>query len=179
MVLKHNANSPPIVTVFQSMLARIRISTIQTGLVLFWATWLTLVTSTNLFDALKQLGVLPTGFTWSSYNFELVKETVGAHGVPTVIASLLFAGVIAWELLASALFWRAWLAMRRGKRGTGDEVTQAFAVSLALWAAFLIATEVTVNYSTAATHKSTLIAQLVSLILIRAGSRGEEPTPER
>jgi hypothetical protein len=40
---------------------------------------------------------------------------------------------------------------------------------LALWAAFLIATEATVNSVTAPTHKTTLIAQLVSVLVIRSG----------
>jgi hypothetical protein len=158
------------------MLAKLRFSTLQTGLVLFWAIWLTLVTATNTCDGLKQLGVLPADFTLASYNFDLVRKTVGAHGVPAVIAAVLFAGVIVWEMLASGLFWRAWLALLRGRPGTADEITQAFAVSLALWAVFLIATEATVNYSTAGTHKSTLIAQLASLIVIRTTHPGKEPT---
>ena len=64
--------------------------------------------------------------------------------------------------------------MRRGAPGTAPEVTQAFAVGLALWAAFLIATELTVNYATAGTHKVTLIAQLVSVMVVRAPHRPEE-----
>ena len=150
------------------MLARLRFSTLQSGLVLFWAIWLSLVTLTNVFDALKQLGIISEGFTFASYNFDMVKETVGAHGVPTAGAAVLFAGVIAWQFLASLLLWRGWLAMWRGRPGTTEEVTQAFVVSIALWGAFLIATELTVNYATAGTHKTTLIAQLASLLIIRS-----------
>jgi hypothetical protein len=73
------------------------------------------------------------------------------------------------------LFGAIWLAMHGGAPGTAPEVTPAFAVSLAVWAAFRIATEVTVNYATAATHKATLIAQLTSLIVIRAHHREREP----
>ena len=72
-----------------SMLDKLRFSGIQIGLVLFWAIWLTVVTVTNIFDAMKQLGALPAGFTLVSYNFELVKKTLGAHGVPTLIAAWL------------------------------------------------------------------------------------------
>jgi hypothetical protein len=159
-----------------TILAKLRFSSIQIGLVLFWAIWLTVVTTTNIFDAMRQLGALPARFTVVAYNFDLIERTVGAHGVPTSIAALLFAGVIAWELLASVLLWRAWLEMHRGAPGTAPEVTEAFAVSLALWAAFLIATEMTVNYATSGTHKATLTAQLVSLIVIRAQQRWlEEP----
>ena len=150
------------------MLERLRLSTLQSGLVLFWALWLSLVTLTNTFDALRQLGLLPEAFTFASYNFDLVRETVGAHGIGTPLAVLLFAGVLVWELLASLLLWRAWAAMLHGAHGTAAEVTQAFVLSLALWAAFLIATEMTVNYVTAGTHKSTLIAQLATLLVIRS-----------
>jgi hypothetical protein len=155
---------------FLVMLAKLRFSTIQTGLVLFWAIWLTLVTLTNFADAMRQLDVLPGDFKLASYNFDLVKKTVGTHGIPTSVAGVLFAGVILWELLGSILFWRAWRLMRRHGNGAAAEVAQAFAVSLALWAAFLIATEATVNYETAATHKTTLIAQLASLLVVRASA---------
>ena len=150
------------------MISRFRFSTIQKGLLLFWAIWLTLVASTNLFDALKRIGLLPEGWTLASYNYDLVKETVGAHGVPAGVATVLFGGVIVWEWLAAVLFWRAFLAVRRGRPGTGEEVSQAFVVGLALWAAFLIATEATVNYLTAPTHMSAFIAQLASLLVVRS-----------
>ena len=135
------------------MLERLRYSTLQSGLVLFWAIWLSIATITNACDALKQLGLLPERFSFASYNFKLVVETVGAHGIPASAAAVLFAGVLAWELLASVLLWRAWSVMRRGEPGTAAEVTQAFAASLALWAAFLIATELTVNYAAEGTRR--------------------------
>lgn len=157
------------------MLERLRYSTLQSGLVLFWAIWLTIITLTNLSDALNQLGLLPEGFTFVSYNFDLITVTVGAHGVPTAGAVILFGGVLVWEMLASILLWRGWAVMRRGEPGTAPEVTQAFVVSLALWCTFLIATELTVNYVTAPTHKSTLIAQLATLLVLRSASHvGEQ-----
>jgi hypothetical protein len=156
------------------MLARLRFSTLQSGLVLFWAVWLSIVTLTNGFDALKSLGWLPEGFTFASYNFRLVKETVGAHGAPVWFAAVLFASVLLWQSFASVLLWRGWRAMQRGRPGTAVEVTQGFAVSLALWGALLIATEITVNYTTAGTHKSTLIAQLATLLVVRASREADE-----
>lgn len=149
------------------MLSSIRFPTLKAGLVLFWALWLAFVTLSNLTDALKALGILPETFAWASYNYALVRETVAAHGVPAAGAAVLFAGVLAWEILATALLWRAWIALRRGAPGSAPEVTQAFAVNLALWSAFLVATELFINYATAATHKGTLIAQIATLILLR------------
>jgi hypothetical protein len=155
------------------MIDGLRFTSIQKGLLLFWAVWLSLVALTNLFDALRQLGALPDGWTLASYNYDLVVQTVVAHGVPVAVAAVLFAAVIVWQVAAAGLFWRAFGSMARGRPGTSHEVVQAFAVSLALWAAFLIMTEATVNYVTAGTHKTTLIAQLASLLVIRSGYAGD------
>jgi hypothetical protein len=160
------------------MHASLRVPALHGGLLLFWALWLTLVAATNVLDAMKQLGLLPESWTLASYNYTLVAQTVGAHGVPAAVAALLFGGAVLWELLAAGLFWRAFAALRRGRPATGDEVTQAFVVSLALWAAFLLATEATVSYATAATHKGTLIAQLATLLVLRSGAAAATTGPE-
>jgi hypothetical protein len=152
------------------MLERLRDSTLRSGLVLFWALWLTLVTVTNLTDALKQFGLLPDEWKFASYNYALVVETVGAFGVPASIAAALFGGVILWQVVAAGLLWRAFGVLRRGGDGQAAEVTQAFVVNLALWSAFLIATELTVNYVTAGTHKGTLLALLATLLVLRSGT---------
>lgn len=154
------------------MVSKLRFSTLRTGLLLFWAIWLTLVASSNLADALKRFGLLPEGWTFASYNFELVANTVGAHGVPVWGAAVLFGGVIVWEWLAAVLFWRAFAVGRRGGQGLTPEAAQAFTVSLALFATFLLATEATVNYLTAPTHMSVLTAQLASLLVVRGGGDG-------
>ena len=156
------------------MVTTLRFSSIQKGLLLFWAAWLSLVALTNVLGGLKALGALPQGWTLASYNHGMVVATVGAHGVPAGVAAVLFAGVVAWEALAAVLFWRAFAALLRGRPGTADEVSRAFAVSLALWAAFLLATEATVTYATAPTHMGILIAQLLTLLVVRAS---DAPAP--
>lgn len=157
------------------MLSRLDYTLLRKGLVLFWAVWLTLVAGTNLADALVQLDVLPAGFTWASYNFGLVEQTLAKHGIGSGFAGILFAGVIAWQVLALALLWRAWAALVRGASGTAPEVLQAFVVSLALFAAFLVATEVFVTYDTATSHKLTFIALIASLFVIRNGEPANSP----
>jgi hypothetical protein len=150
------------------MLQRIRFSTLQAGLLLFWAAWLTLMGITNLLEGMKLLGALPDGWTLASNSFGRVSQ---AAGTSVAIAAVTFGVVIAWELLAAGLFWRAWNAVRRGAEGTADEVTQAFFVGLALWGALLVASEATQSFATAGTHRGMLIAQLVTLLLLRAGTR--------
>jgi hypothetical protein len=62
--------------------------------------------------------------------------------LPSTLARLRFSGI----QIGLVLFGAIWLAMHGGAPGTAPEVTPAFAVSLAVWTAFLIATG---GYSTA------------------------------
>ena len=143
------------------------LATLKRGLLLFWAVWFTIVFLTNLFDALRALGVLGAGWRFASGNWAFLVETTAVYATPDWLRAVLFAGVIVWEGLAAALFWRAFRA-GRGDDGEGRrEVDAAFVVGLALWAAFAIADEVFVAYDVEATHLRLFTAQLVSLLAIR------------
>ena len=49
---------------------------------------------------MRQLDVLPSDFKLASYNFDLVKKTVGAHGIPTSVAGVLFDPI--WSFTVAA-----------------------------------------------------------------------------
>jgi hypothetical protein len=150
------------------MLDRLGFTTLQLGLLLLWALFLTLVVLTNVTDALKHLGVLPGWWTLASGNYGMVVTTTSAHGIPGGVAAVLFAGVIAWEGLAAWMFFRAWATFRRTGDGRAPEVTAAFTVSLALWGAFLLTDEALIAYAFAPSHARILIGQLLSLFVVRA-----------
>lgn len=137
---------------------------IRIGLLVFWALWLTLVFLTNLFDGLKAAGVLPGSWRFASGNYQAMGKVTGKYGTPGWLLGLLFAGVIVWELLAAALLWRA--ALTFGGAGGSGMMYMAFTVSLALWAAFILADEVFSAYEMSQTHWAIFIAQLVSLLAV-------------
>jgi len=124
-----------------------------------WATYLSLVCLTNTFDGLKALDVLGDGFAFASGNWELLRETTGVYDTPTAIDALLFAGVIAWEALAAALFWLA----LRGR----VPVMAAATVALGLWAAFIAADEIFLAYPIEGTHWRLFVALVVSVLAVR------------
>jgi hypothetical protein len=115
---------------------------IKRGILLFWALWLSIVCATNVFDALRALGVLPVSWSFASGNYALVAKVVGIHAVAGWLAGVLFLGVMIWEGSAAFLFWRAFHEFH-GLSGPGlRTVHTAFTVSPALWAAFMLADEV-------------------------------------
>lgn len=130
----------------------------------FWAVWLTVVTTTNLLDAVKALGNLPPGWPIASGNYRLLVEATAIYRPAPWVNGVLFGGVIVWEAVAAALFWRA--GVLHGKPGEVESRNAAFTVSLGLWMAFLLADEILINYSLAGTHSRLLTAHLASLLVV-------------
>jgi hypothetical protein len=139
----------------------------------FWSVWLTLVFATNVCDAGKALGLLGESWKFASGNFNLVVQTTLQYDTPSWANGLLFLSVVCWEGLAATLFWRAWWHYRGGKRAGTLAVYTAFTVSLALWAAFLIASEVFISYAIEAAFLRLFIAQLATLLTIELLPEGD------
>jgi hypothetical protein len=134
-------------------------------LLAFWATWLSVVFLTNLADAGKALGLLPESWAFASGNFLAIGEATARYETPVWLNGVMFAGVIAWEGTAAALFWRAWGEFR-GRSSGRRWLIPAFTTSLMLWSAFLLADEVFITYAAAGTHLRLFVAQLVTLIAV-------------
>ncbi|MGD8624103.1 MAG: hypothetical protein PVF47_02225 [Anaerolineae bacterium] len=136
---------------------------LKTGLIGFWAVWLTVVWLSNTCEGLKALGLLPERWRWVSGNYREITDQVP---LPPWATGLLFAGVVAWQTIGVVLFWNA--LYRYGVNGSGDlaAVYIAFAVTLGLWAGFMVADEVFFIYDQQTTHMLLFIAQLASLMAI-------------
>jgi hypothetical protein len=147
-------------TMFISSLA------LKTGLVFFWALWLSIVFLTNLFAGLKHLSLLPPGWKFASENDQMIQKAVAVYNPPAWLADLLFLGVVIWEGAAAAFLWNALrLMLDTGLAGL-PAVDTAFAVLLGLWAALMIANEVFLDYPNQATQLMIFIAQLATLVAI-------------
>jgi len=136
---------------------------LKQGALLFWTLWLALVFLANLCDFLKHLGILGEGWTFASGNFALMKKTTDVYHLPVTVVRILFVGIVLWEALATLLMAAALITFN------GDltnAVYSAFGVSLALWAAFLIADEIFIAYEMESVHLPIFIAQLITLLAL-------------
>ena len=139
---------------------------LKRALLFFWAAWLTVVCVTNALDGLKALGLLAEAWPLASGNYRFLAETTARYGSPAWLNGLLFLGVVAWEAVAAALFWRAGWRSRDRKGPGGGAARAAFAAGLGLWAAFLLADEVLIAYPVEGTHLRLFTAQLVTLLVV-------------
>jgi hypothetical protein len=136
---------------------------LKLGLLFFWAAWFAIVFVTNLFSALKAAGVLGESWKLASKNYEAVAKAVSIYRAPAWLPRLLFLGVVLWQLFAAALFACALVFSYRAGMLDGPAVRAAFTAGLGLFAAFMIADELTIKYAYEQAHELLFIAQLASL----------------
>jgi hypothetical protein len=146
----------------------IRLRTLKRGLVFAWSVWFTLVLASNVCDALKAMRFIGPQWPFASGNSDLIAAVTSRFGVPPQVNRVLFAGVVVWQAVVSALFWRAAAAYRGQARGSVRPADTAFAASLALWLPLLVADELFVAYESGveASHVRLFVAQLASLMSI-------------
>lgn len=144
-------------------------------LLLFWSLWFSVVLSTNVCDALQELGLLGEPWRFASGNFRFLSETTARYHVPGAVNAVLFLGVLLWEGSATFFFWRTWWETRDRLVKKARFLYPAFSVSLLLWAAFLLADEMLIAYAVAATHLRLFTAQLATLLAIVLLPEGELP----
>jgi hypothetical protein len=142
------------------------------GLLGFWAIYFVIVALSNLTDLLGSFHLLPAGWRWVSGNLAFIATSTGKFGVPGWLNPVLLGGVIAWEMLAAVLFWRA------AREPSGRWLGPAFCVGIGLWATFILLDEVLLIFETGAeaTHLRLLIAQLLTLVLVRPGGTAAQAT---
>src|SRR6266852_245452 len=70
-----------------------------------WSVWITVVLSSNLLEALRSGGVL-RGWSPPSGNFGLIRSFTSIYHFPDWINWGLFVGILVWQALIVALFWR-------------------------------------------------------------------------
>lgn len=143
---------------------QIDLLTLKFSLLCFWSLWLSLVFLTNLFAGLKALGVLPENWKFASKNYQGIVEATSTYSTPTWLPGFLFAGVILWQGLAVFLFWQALLTSIQAGSLNLSAWTGAFAVSLGLWAAFMLADEIFQVYDGQISHLLIFMGQLLTLM---------------
>jgi len=138
---------------------------LKLALLAFWAAWFAIVFLTNLFGALRAAGMLAPGWKFASRNYEMVQKAVSLYGPHAGMARFLFLGVLAWQFAAFCLFaWALQASLALGGIAL-PQADAAFAAGILLWAAFMIADEITIKYAMEQPHELLFIAQVASLLV--------------
>lgn len=137
---------------------------LKLALLFFWAAWFCVVSITNLFSALKAAGFVDAAWKLASTNYAAVAKAVSLYGAPAWVPALLFGGVVAWQLAAASLYAWALCSSLAAGAITVPAVNAAFTAGIGLWAAFMVADEITIKYAYEQSHELLFIAQLASLV---------------
>jgi hypothetical protein len=139
---------------------------LKLALLAFWTAWFAVVFLSNLFGALKAMGRLPASWVFASANYEAVVKATGGYRPPRWLPPLLFAGVLAWQLaLAVASGCALWASCRAGAIDL-SLAGAALGGGMLLWAAFMLADEVTLKYEFERTHELLFLSQAATLGLM-------------
>jgi len=135
-------------------------------LVLFWGAWFAVVFLTNLFGAMKSFGMLPPSWKFASKNYDAVVKATSIYRPASWVPRILFVGVVLWQLIAAALYLWAFAVSVAAHAIVAGPVNAAFGTGIALWAAFMLADEITIKYGYEQSHELLFMAQLVTLLAI-------------
>lgn len=130
------------------------------GLLLFWALWFAIVLLTNLFGGLRAMGKVPADHRFASKNYEAVTQATAIYQPPRWLPPLLFIAVVVWQLVMAGLFGWAFASSFMAGSLNWPVINAAFAGGIALWAAFMLADEITLKYEFERTHELLFVAQL-------------------
>ena len=137
---------------------------LKLGLIAFWGIWFTIVLLTNVFAALRALRAVPQKWKFASQNFELVVQATSRYQSPRWLAGILFCGVVLWQLITVVMFGSAFASALTAGSLDWIWVNAAFSVGIALFAAFMIADEIFMQYNNERSHVLLLVGQLVTLV---------------
>ena len=118
----------------------------------FWTLWFAIVTATNMLGA--------------SSNYPAVVRATQKFAPPGWVPKALFAAAIAWQAATTALLARSVALSLAHHAIEVDAATLALGSGIALWAAFMLADEITVKYEFERTHELLFIAQLATLLAV-------------
>lgn len=141
---------------------------LKRGTLLFWAMWFSCAWLSNFFDLLKHAEWISPYWTFVSGNFTFVQNVLSIYKLPTVVAEILFVGVLFLEGLIALFFWKAFLTFSPGQPARLIWVNRAFTLSAGLWAAFLVTEEIFIAYLYEQSHLLLFLAQLICLMMIHA-----------
>ncbi len=131
-------------------------------ILLIWALWFTIVSLTNIFDALRNLGAMPDWFRFVSGNFQYISAVTSIYLLAAWLNAILFFFVIVWEAITSWLFFNAYLKFKN------EKILAPFTFGIILFGGFMIMDELFVAYdrmgNIETTHLGILVGLLVSFI---------------
>lgn len=135
------------------------------GIILMWALWISMVFLTDFCNLLVGFGLLPTNFPVSSHNLDWIHTFLKFYRLDNdVLSMLLFSIINLWVAIIVILYWWAFISYYTHRRYYVYRTMQAFIVNTSLFACFLVADELFIQYEAAHVHMNRLLFIFTSLI---------------
>ncbi len=138
---------------------------IKLGCLLFWGCWFAIASMTNVFDFLYAIDVLPKTWVFRSGNYGALGSVFRIYFDSPVFLNVMFIADFSVQMLSAGLFYLAFIFVW-SKRNAWFLINTAFALSMALWAAFLIFEEIFLAYTYEPIAINLIVIELLTLLAV-------------
>lgn len=146
------------------------LNSIKRLILLLWASYFTIIVTSNLADALKEAGLFSPDWPYASGNFGFIQKVIAIYSLPDLFAWGVYGVIILLELSIMILFWKA--ASKWKGLGSSSErwITNPFGMAILLWTIFILADEFFIVSERLpgleGIHFTGLITQVITLMLL-------------
>ena len=152
---------------------------IQKGLLLFWATWFTLVSCTDLINFLQQLHLISNNIVFTSQNYALVLQVLEHIKINSPrLALVLFALIQLWSWAIAICFWAS-VVISTSSRRYIHVAYIAWISSCAMTVVFMIFDEIFIAYNIEHGHVNRLCLQAILFLTFIVLERMRTSTAHR
>lgn len=140
---------------------------LKLGILLFWACWFGLACASNYLDFMYALGDISPDWHFRSGNYELLHGVLNIYDMSTSFLNTIFICDITVQGLSALLFLTAAVCYM-GRWRPWRFINAAFALSMALWAVFIIMEEVFIAYRFEGVHVGLFMFELIALMALHS-----------
>jgi hypothetical protein len=120
-------------------------------LIISWMWWWVIAFFTDLFGALKHMGVI--NYSWAfDGNYPFLAQSLAMYHVPSWLPVVLFIGIILWSLLSAVMFIYACCGLNQSAIIWKKRASWAFIISLLFWFAFFLGDQVVMKFDLEENH---------------------------
>lgn len=134
------------------------------GIILMWTLWTSVVFLADFCNLMIAFGLLPTNFPFSSHNLDWIYTFLKFYRLDyDVLCMLIFSIINLWAAIIALLYWRAFISYYTHRRSYVSRAMQAFILNMSLFAFFLVADELFIQYEAGHIHMNRLVCIFTSL----------------
>lgn len=146
------------------------LNSIKRLIILLWASYFTVILTTNIGDILVKAGILSANWSYVSGNFDYIRKFMGIYPLPDIFVWVAYVAIMLLQVGIVFLFWKAFIHWRTIRSSSERLITSPFGMAILLWVIFIVSDEFFLAYDriqgVEGAFFTGLIVQVITFILV-------------